>query len=145
MRGLQPARFTESSPFCGDASGPEDLTHLLVACPRWDAARTRFLVPVWREAGVLSWRKRASRARDLAYLLLGGRVGSRCGPSAARGVQSPLGASCSNWLVSVSRFLREVGPPRLRELRRTAEKSQCRQPGGRTGPGGPDGSDSGDA
>jgi hypothetical protein len=138
-RGIQPARFLEACPFCGDGSGPEDLTHLLVACPRWSAARTRFLVPVWREAGVLRWRSRASRARDLAYLLLGGRVGSRCGPSAARGVQSPLGASCTNWLVSVSRFLREVGPPRLRELRQTAVKSLSRQPGGRTGPGGPDG------
>ena len=143
-RGAQPARFLEACPFCEshDDVG-EDVAHLLVECPRWRAARSRFLLPVWRAAGVLDWLAEPARRLDLAYILLGGRVGPHRGPSmtddAARGVQFPLGASCANWLVNLSRFLRAVGPLRLWELRRTASKSQRRLPGGRTRPGGPEG------
>jgi hypothetical protein len=131
--GVQAPRFLELCPFCGAAVGGESIVHFLVSCDRWERERIRFLVPVWRAAGVLRWRSNDARHPDLAYLLLGGRVGSRCGPSAARGVQIPLGASCTNWLVSASRFMRVVGPLRLRELRPTAVVSQSRHHGGRTG------------
>jgi hypothetical protein len=139
-----PAGLEHSCPWCHGRA--EDLEHFLVECPRWSAARARFLVPVWKRARVLSWVSLPGRRRDVAYILLGGRVGSRRaasavgrrGAAAAAGVVRdgehavPVGAGSANWLVSLSRFIAVVWPQRQAAVRLLS----LRHFGGMAAPGG---------
>lgn len=132
-----PAGFEHACPLCHGRA--EDLEHFLVECPRWSAARARFLVPVWKRARVLSWVSVPGRRRDVAYILLGGRVGSRRAASAVgrggAGVgeqRVPVGAGSVNWLVSLSRFIAVVWPLRQAAVRLLSLSHF----GGRAAPGG---------